>query len=344
MFSLSPPQPSLFFAANRPRFSSYTPQTPSPLRTSRNANLMSHSGQRNGTSTQAPLLNSSPLASKFGGVETKENQNSTEPAIEPNLLQTPAAKPRDVNWNTSQLVTPPDSSSNSQVQPQPGLDQQSALTSPSFTFAFDAQTSTSANKPLSQWESRARSASPAASLARHAADGREKNKSQFLDRIRRRRDDSRADNTGDQVLRMDFVKERRLWEHEMQRRALLEQSVDPEIDVDLEIDAEMMQDSADQAQMSPPQDHDIDQTELASNLRELQSRNNSQEFLADDIDGDEYDALFMEILCQDQTHSFDHGPSQVQNAHPTPNQSQQRHAQGCTRDHQQPFDSRMDLS
>lgn len=295
---------------------------------------MSNSRQRDSTSTQGPLLNSSPLASKFGGVETKENQPDADAGIWPNILQTPIDKTGDANWNTSQLITPPYSSSSSQAQSQPGLGQQSALAStisPSFTFSFEPQVLSSANKPLSQWESRARSASPAASLARHAADGREKKKSQFLDRIRRRRDDSRADNTGDQVLRMDFVKERKVWEDEMQRRAFLEQPVDPDMDVDFEIDAERMQES-DQTQMSPPQEHDFDEAELALalDLGEFQSKNESQEFLVDDIDGDEYDALFMEVLSQSLNRSFDQTVAQVQDAPPV--------------QHHQPFDSGMDLS
>lgn len=302
---------------------------------------MSNSRQRDDTSKQGQL-NSSPLARKFGGVDSKENLYEPESGNGSNLLQTPIEKTRDASWNDSQLITPPYSSSNSQVQSQPCHDQQSSLAStisPAFTFSFDPQASTSANKTPSHWESRARSASPAASLARHAADGREKKKSQFLDRIRRRRDDSRADNTGDQVLRMDFVNERRVWEDEMRRRAVLEQNANPEIDLDLEMDAEMMQDSANHVEMPPTDENDIDQAELALYFEEMQSKNRSQEFLVDDIDGDEYDALFIEVLSQGQNPSFDQAQTQTQNAQP----AQQQHPQDL-RDDQQPFDSSMDLS
>lgn len=302
---------------------------------------MSNSRQRDDKSQQGQL-NSSPLARKFGDVDAKENEYEPESGNQSNLLQTPIDKTRDASSNDYQLITPPYSSSNSQEQSQPHLDQQSSLAStisPAFTFSFDPQASTSANKTPSHWESRARSASPAASLARHAADGREKKKSQFLDRIRRRRDDSRADNTGDQVLRMDFVKERKVWEDEMRRRAVLEQNTSPEIDIDLEIDAEMMQDSGDHVEMSPTTEHDIDQAELAMYFEEMQSKNRSQEFLVDDIDGDEYDALFMEALSQDQNRSFDPAPTQIQNAEP----AQQHHTQDVREDHQR-FDSSMDLS
>jgi len=297
---------------------------------------MSNPRQRDGTPTQGSLLNSSPLASKFGGVDTKENEYEPEPQASLKILQTPVDKIRDATGNTSQLITPPNSCSNSQVQSQPGLDQQLALastTSPSFTFSFNPQPSTSANKSLSKWESRARSESPAASLARHAADGREKKKSKFLDRIRQRREDSRAEKTGDQVLRMDFVNERRAWENEMRRRATLEQPGDPEMDIDVDVDVEtgMMWDCVDQSHMSPPQEYDeVDGGEYAMNFGGLHSRNGSQEFLVDDIDPDEYDALFMEILSQDASRSFAHHPPQA----PNPQNAQ----------HSPPFDSSMDLS
>ncbi|KAK5051376.1 hypothetical protein LTR84_003028 [Exophiala bonariae] len=341
MFSPSPPQPSLFFAANRPRFSSsYSPNTPSPLRTSRNANSMSNSRQRNYIPRQGQLLNSSPLASKFGAVETKENHYEAASGNEFNHFHTPVDKGRDAIWTDSQLITPPYSVSTTSAQHQPLSDQQSNLISPTFNFSLQPQSSSSANQTTSQWESRARSASPAASIVRHAAEGREKKKSQFLDRIRRRRDDSRAENTGDQVLRMDFVAERKVWEDEMRRRAVLE-GASPEIDVDieLELNADMMQDSPDSGHLSPTDEHDVDAAELAAYFEEIHAKNDSQEFMFDDdLDGDEYVALFDQALFQGGSGS---SSAQVSNQMQTIIQT----GQVSPPQQQQPsFDASMDMS
>lgn len=302
---------------------------------------MSNSRQRDETPRQGQLLNSSPLASKFGDLETKENQYDGRSGNEFSHFHTPIDKSRDAAWGGSQLITPPHSVSTPHTQYQPSLDQQSNLastTSPTFSFSIQPQASLSAHKTSSQWESRARSASPAASLARHAADGREKKKSQFLDRIRRRRDDSRADNTGDQVLRMDFFAERRMWEDEMRRRAVLEQGAGPDIDVELELelDTEMMHDSSDQAHLSPTDEHDIYDAELASYLEEIQAKNRSQEFLFDDdLDGDEYDALFDQVLSQGGN-----GSSLAQSS----DQMQATQAGHFAQQQQQSFDAGMDMS
>lgn len=54
--------------------------------------------------------------------------------------------------------------------------------------------------------------------ARNAA-AKDRRKSLFRDKIRKQRDDARFEGRGDQVLRMDFVQERREWEERLARRA-----------------------------------------------------------------------------------------------------------------------------
>ena len=74
---------------------------------------------------------------------------------------------------------------------------------------------------------------------------------------------------GDQLLRMDYVKERRMWEEEMRRSAEkeAEEAADTEMDVGEE-------------GVSPTEEKEIE--ELVSYLNE----------------GDEYDEAFMEVLEQ----------------------------------------------
>lgn len=138
------------------------------------------------------------------------------------------------------------------------------------------------NHTSGPWETRARGASPAALLTRHAVSARERKKSQFLDRIRRRRDDERSDGVGEQVLRMDFVRERRMWEEEMRRRAVVEGDLD--LDVDLQMDDDQNQDANVQEEMSPTEEFEFER---------------DGEFLVDD-DDDEYDEVFREILLAEQ--------------------------------------------
>ncbi|KAL2405708.1 hypothetical protein ABEF95_001519 [Exophiala dermatitidis] len=244
----------------RPRlvpFHANAPPTPSPLRSSRNANananlnlnymptafLNNAAPVDDETDDSTSLLSSSPVSgpargggfvdengiiqvggNKFGTQSTGPDRRDGQACgFGIGLLQkTPEGKATtnytsDTNINGNgtggseasvKLITPPDSGSSAT----------NASNRP-----VNAGIHGSSN--TGSWERRSRDAGAAAALARHAAQGRDKKKTQFLDRIRRRRDDSRTDIYGDQVLRMDFVRERRQWEEEMNRRALLEQGV-----------------------------------------------------------------------------------------------------------------------
>ena len=124
----------------------------------------------------------------------------------------------------------------------------------------------------------------------------------------------------------------------MRRRAVLEQGAGPDIDVELELelDTEMMHDSSDQAHLSPTDEHDIYDAELASYLEEIQAKNRSQEFLFDDdLDGDEYDALFDQVLSQGGN-----GFSLAQSS----DQIQATQAGHFAQQQQQSFDAGMDMS
>lgn len=79
---------------------------------------------------------------------------------------------------------------------------------------------------------------------------------------------------GDQVLRMDYVKERRMWEEEMARRAA--QEVDTEMDVEEE-------------RISPTEEKEIE--ELVGYL--------------DQPEEDEYDQIFMEVIGPQQNDAMD---------------------------------------
>ena len=135
------------------------------------------------------------------------------------------------------------------------------------------------------FEQRARSSSPAAKISKHATDSREKRKSRFLDRIRSRREDKRDDRMGDQILRMDYVKERREWEEQMAQQAT-------EVDEDVVMEEEP----------SPTEDKEIE--ELVSYFEQPER--------ADQRDGppgqhsdDEYDQLFIELSASQNDTKMD---------------------------------------
>lgn len=79
---------------------------------------------------------------------------------------------------------------------------------------------------------------------------------------------------GDQLLRMDYVKERRMWEEEMRRRA--EKEADEAADTEMDTGEE---------EASPTEEKEI--KELVSYFNE------------DELADDGYDEAFIEVLQQD---------------------------------------------
>ncbi|EXJ81679.1 hypothetical protein A1O1_07744 [Capronia coronata CBS 617.96] len=372
MFSLSPPtlppQPSNFFVASRPRFHHQTLQTPSPLRTSRNANLnlmpkssTAAADNESQYSHSSPLRSSSPFGPGPLGAEDQlsnaynhENGNEKENAIaketekrdvntatgavwQKQKTKTPDAKVKE-SAASAVFMTPPESGKGSCFRSisnvQDSRFAQTGVSLPQLspsTFRFEPQTAVSDRQTSNGWEHRSRDASPAAALARRAAQGRETKKTQFLDRIRRRRDDSRTEMYGDQVLRMDFVRERRQWEDEMNRRARMEVEAgiawtgeEDDLDADMQdtqtattkprwptADHEFGQDQGDpEAEMSPTEEYNVDDAlveyyadTMHDQGAEAESvpagRGADDDYLIDD-DDEEYDRLFREMIAQNQ--------------------------------------------
>ncbi|KAK5465191.1 hypothetical protein LTS15_001754 [Exophiala xenobiotica] len=430
MFFLPPAQSNPSIATNRPHHTHFnTPVTPSPLRTSRNANLMPASPGNAGNGNSSPMIASSPLG-KFAVREEQEQDENVIPGAffgasvnrndgatteegysgvhkpQSRLLsgytggtggaagmqKTPETLKQyyypNVNGsageNGSALVTPPDStSSNSASNANLGGRASENSTQSRFVFGNEQATGTANSasftfaggqgekKEGSIWEYRARSASPAAAIARHAAQGREMKKSQFLDRIRRRRDDARSEGVGDQVLRMDFVRERRMWEDEMRRRALAEGGGG---DADMLEEDEVMsgEDRPDgereggqhEEEMSPTEEYDPEAEELGiyydydyeigtgmnrGTQAQMQARGRSgtgpadgdEDFIVDDED-EEYEEVFREFILRDQ---WQQGQGQYRGSAPQPQQMGGHNTHG---QHQQPrngeYEAGMDLS
>ena len=208
----------------------------------------------------------------------------------------------------SNLTTPPASGS----QPP----QKHNNTTHSSPLALTSQQSTSARP--SQWSLRSRESSPSSLLTTQTTRNREERKSKFLDRIRRRRDDERSAIVGDQVLRMDFVKQRRGWEEQMARRAALE----PLADLDEEEEEEDGAPEVEDEGMSPTEEYD-DLVREFERIRRVDEE--GDEFVVDEVEEEEYERLFreMEILSQQsqsqsqaQSQMLDEGKSQSQ---PEPN-------------------------
>jgi hypothetical protein len=85
---------------------------------------------------------------------------------------------------------------------------------------------------------------------------------------------------GDQVLRMDYVNERRMWEGEMARRAAQELEGDVEMEIDVE-----------EQNISPTEEKEIE--ELVGYLDQPAEEE------------DEYDQIFQEIIGQQQHDAMD---------------------------------------
>ncbi|OAP54323.1 hypothetical protein AYL99_11424 [Fonsecaea erecta] len=336
--SSPPPQPSPFIAStsqqsHRPSFSQshnhdnsygrahakayYAPHSPSPLRTTRNANLMPSPPQLKYDYPHS-LLSSSPLR---GGFSEHQDENRMESETEeeneisaadigfhPNVQETPTGKMHVGTYGRgghSSLFTPPDSGSNHNVNNSKILSHERS------TFRLSRSIPASIGPPQptlstisghqnqSQWELRSRSSSPTSLLTNQTNRNREQRKSRFLDRIRRRRDDDRSEQVGEQVLRMDFVKERRHWEREMARRAAMEAAQQEEMESEDDDD----DDDRGEEELSPTQEYeeDIEVDELVREYERehLQARRND-EFLIDEDEDEEYERLFreMEILSQ----------------------------------------------
>ncbi|KIW67722.1 hypothetical protein PV04_06954 [Phialophora macrospora] len=334
----------------------YTPHAPSPLRlessplrTARNANLMSSPTRSNGSKTAGDLLTSSPSRGAdgvdenwvLGHIEGDESMGIS--SFHAHAHQTPAGKLNASmggygldGEGSSSLVTPPDSASH----PQAARTAAAAASSPfgpSYSFAAPQPSG------VSQWGLRSRESSPSSLLAAQTTRNREERKSRFLDRIRRRRDDQRSELVGDQVLRMDFVKERRGWEEQMARRAAVEAGVrieDEEEDDDDE-GAEAMQDGhrLRDEELSPTEEYEDLVREYEYELDRRGDLAPEEEFPIDDADDEEYERLFreMEILSQPSV-----SQSQGQSS-PGPRQQEQHpHQQGMV--HPGGGDDAMDIS
>ncbi|KAJ9607542.1 hypothetical protein H2200_007620 [Cladophialophora chaetospira] len=289
------------------------------------------------------LLSSSPMK----GFEDTENWAAAESqdfSLHKDTHQTPAGKVNTeagmgtggcgFDGESSSLPTPPDSGQNAQQ------DRDTFSVSSPFTFTTDPPVSTS-TRP-SQWSLRSRESSPSALLTTQTSRNREERKSKFLDRIRRRRDDERSEVVGDQVLRMDFVKERRGWEEQMARRAEVESLAELEAEED-DVPTEVVDDE----EMSPTEEYDDLVREFEKNAGQ------EDDFLVDDVDDEDYERLFreMEIVTQQsQSQSQSQVPaerSQGQNQRQA--ERDQNQNRGKLEAHQQSADDRggddaMDIS
>ncbi|EXJ71586.1 uncharacterized protein A1O5_05394 [Cladophialophora psammophila CBS 110553] len=287
------------------------------------------------------LLSSSPLRcglSEHHDENRMESENEEEIDISTgfgfhtNVQETPAGKMNHNfgahGWDGQpSLITPPDSGSNQHFDSNKFPAEQSiSTTSPSIlSFSNPSHLATSIASTLhkpSQWELRSRSSSPSSLLTSQTTRSREQRKSKFLDRIRRRRDDERSEQVEEQVLRMDFVKERRGWEAAMAQRAAAEATQQEEIESD--------DDNEEEQELSPTQEYEED-LEVDKLVRQYERENmhvvRDDEFMVEDAEDEEYERLFreMEILSQQSysRRSESQPASQLQQQEHEQRQSQQ---------------------
>ena len=256
MFRFSSP-PSVY---SSPRFfSAFIPQTPSPLQTSRNANLMP-------TTTPQHGIKSSPIFDSTSFFD--ENSPSA-------------------------------------------LDSRS-----------DLQTN---------FKARARSQSPQVHLARNIDTVRNHRKTAFLDKIKRNREHGKFDAREDQVLRMEFVRERREWERMLEERApaVLHEEGFPGDEMDVDVN------EADVPQERPPSPtEEQEMEELLSYLDEsrgspiMDNPNTRHSEAATETlwgeDEDDYDAIFNDLTGEAIQHSEIH--EDLDSPDPTVSDQQQFHS------------------
>ncbi|RMZ76569.1 hypothetical protein DV737_g4739, partial [Chaetothyriales sp. CBS 132003] len=89
------------------------------------------------------------------------------------------------------------------------------------------------NKIPFAFENRARSSSPSAKISTHIKDNREKRKICFLEGIRGRRQGQKDERLGDQVLRMDYIRELKAWEQQKAAEEMAGQTQPDDEDVDM---------------------------------------------------------------------------------------------------------------
>jgi hypothetical protein len=98
---------------------------------------------------------------------------------------------------------------------------------------------------------------------------------------------------------MDFVRERRQWEDEMRRRAMVEAEAEAGSGNDEgDADADMLERGPDQEELSPTEQYDLD--ELVRDYRDVQgdlARDDANGLLVDD-DEEEYEELFRGLISQ----------------------------------------------
>jgi hypothetical protein len=197
----------------------------------------------------------------------------------------------NTDGGSDQFTTPMTESSKSSFVFTP------AMTNSSFIFT----PAISSSKP-SVYEFRSRASSPAAQISKHAIDSRDRRKTQFLDRIRTRREKVRDERIGDQVLRMDYVKERRMWEEKMRRAAEAELE-------EFEVHEEMAEGDA-----STIEEKEIE--EFVSYLQAEQARVDPDHteaeqvhvngyFGMDELADEDYDEAFMEVLSGQHNDDMD---------------------------------------
>ncbi|KPI36577.1 uncharacterized protein AB675_4407 [Cyphellophora attinorum] len=301
MFFLSSPpqppptqfQPQYFGASNNPfAFQQHAPLTPSPLRTSYNANhglrrprlcgSMSKNDQQTnyGVENKAFSL-SSPISR---GIQEEDFENLPETAQENTAHPSEHLKPFSFSSPTPTASTT------------------------FFTPSTTAGPTTAVTAPTSRYEARSRASTPNSLLQNHATTRRADTRAKFLDRIRTRRDEGFGRD--DKLLRADYLEERRAWETEMR---LLDNGAGVEVEEEEELDENMAMSGVvadaesgvpgkgvgeEEGQMSPTEEKEIEE------LLELWDGEGNG--FADQADGDgdsqEWDEVFMEVLSQEQQH------------------------------------------
>ncbi|KAK2782196.1 hypothetical protein FQN52_001034 [Onygenales sp. PD_12] len=167
----------------------FLPSHPSPLSPRRNANMN---------------MNLSPITPRPISMSPANPHRSNKPTTSPS---SPFTSPPQPSTSASPFSLSPTATTTRSPPPNPTTKQQSSYATRYLTTIHN----------------------PSAAIARQHASSLEKRRDVFLNKVKRDRDAGRFDARGEQIQRMDYLKQRRRYQEAIMRSA-------PDLDVDLDLD------------------------------------------------------------------------------------------------------------
>lgn len=252
----------------------FTPQTPSPLRTSRNANLMRTPDE----------------TTKQGKQWQNDWSDENEHSKTSTTLSEPPSSPL-AHTNASML----------QNNAYPRINDDITNTTSIFSEHFSPQpNSTAQQSRASHFQQRARESSPSAQVASHVRGARDSRKQLFLGRLRNKRSEERDERGLTQLQRMDYLRDMQERQRDFELEGAQYHFQEPDlVDAEMEVELSQLDGYAVGEQPSPTEERELE--ELVNYLQPGSQllENDDYMFDGDDEDFDEVLALMQPSGVQD---------------------------------------------